>query len=371
MIRITDPFPGAVLNRRNGRQTESALYITVRGRAPHGQEVAVNGVPAVRTGEEFAAEIPLTRGEADIVAVASGVEEASVRVVWDRHSRPRYRFAIDDNSYFLRDIARAGYRSLFDCFYLAMLRDLNRQYGAKFVLNCFNQTPENDFRLSQFPDRYRSEWRDNAGWLRLAFHARAEFPDRPYQDAPPEQLAADLDLVAEQIARFAGPEAYSPPTVIHFAMCRPEALPVLAARGVTALSTALRRLHSKSWAPAAPGEADEAEGEWDLNYRLDDAVCQYLADHDAWKDFATGIVFSNIDLVCNLTPADQVASRLEQVTSRPETAEVLDLFTHEQYTWPFYKNYLPDHPRRIEAAIRWVSQHGYEPVFFHDGLLGG
>lgn len=358
MIQITDPFPGAVLNHRNGRQTESALHITVRGRAPRGREVTVNGVPAVRNGAEFVAEVPLTRGEADILAAArgpSGVEEASVRVVWDRHSRPRYRFAIDDNSYFLRDIARAGYRSLFDCFYLGMLGDLNRQYGAKFVLNCFHQTPENDFDLSQFPDRYRAEWRDNAGWLKLAFHAKAEFPDRPYQDAPPEQLAADLDLVAEQIARFAGPETYSPPTVIHFAMCRPEALPVLARRGVTALSTFLQ--HSKQG--------------WDLHYRLDDAICGYLADHEAWKDFATGIVFSNIDLVCNLTPADQVAARLEQVTARPETGEVLDLFTHEQYTWPFYGNYLPDHPRRIEAAVRWVSEHGYEPVFFHEGLLGG
>jgi len=54
-----------------------------------------------------------------------------VRVVWDRHSRPRCRFSIDDNSFFLRDIAQQKYASLFDCFYLDLLRSLHKKYGAK------------------------------------------------------------------------------------------------------------------------------------------------------------------------------------------------------------------------------------------------
>ncbi len=37
----------------------------------------------------------------------------------------------------------------------------------------------------------------------------------------------------------------------------------------------------------------------------------------------------------------------------------------------FYFHYIPDHARRIEAAIRWVTEHGYKPVFFHEGFLGG
>ena len=102
-------------------------------------------------------------------------------------SFPRYRFSIDDNSFFLRDIAQKGYKSLFDCFYLKMLRDLHAKYGVKFVLNIY-YTTDDDFNLPQFPDRYKGEWRDNADWLRLAFHAYANKPDRPYQDAPPEKL---------------------------------------------------------------------------------------------------------------------------------------------------------------------------------------
>jgi hypothetical protein len=35
--------------------------------------------------------------------------------------------------------------------------------------------------------------------------------------------------------------------------------------------------------------------------------------------------------------------------------------------WPF----LPDHFQRLDTAIRWATEHGYAPVFFHEGLLGG
>jgi hypothetical protein len=357
MLEITDPIDGAVLNRRNGRQDEQGLVVSVQGQAEAGSKVTVNGVLASRAGQDFTADVSLRQAENEILAVAegpSGRQQCRVRVLWDRHSKPRYRFAIDDNSFFLRDIFRQGYRSLFDCFYLDALRKLNRSYGAKFVLNCFFRTPEDDFNLPQFPDRYRAEWRDNAGWLKLAFHAFAEFPDRPYQDADPAILASDLDSVAEQIVRFAGPQTYSPPTVIHWAMLRSDALPVLAGRGVKALSTHLR----------------QERGGWDINYKLDDEHCRYLLGHDAWKDYASGIVFSNIDLVCNLTPLPRIAPVLEKMAADPDTAELLDLFTHEQYTWPFYKNYIPDHFARIESAVRWASRHGYEPVFFHEGLLG-
>ncbi|MBM3288066.1 MAG: hypothetical protein FJY88_12050 [Candidatus Eisenbacteria bacterium] len=51
-------------------------------------------------------------------------------------------------------------------------------------------------------------------------------------------------------------------------------------------------------------------------------------------------------------------------------AEIMDLFTHEQYFWPFYSNHLPDHGERLDTAIRWVTERGYKPVFYHEGFLG-
>ncbi len=364
-VRILDPFPGAVLSHRHGVQTADRLTIHVTGEAPAEDRVSVNGVPAKRQGREFDAEVPLTDHETDLLAVAegrSGSQQDKVRVVWDRYSEPRYRFAIDDNSFFLRDIAGKNYRSLFDCFYLKILRDLHEKYGAKFVLNIYYAAADDakfvtdsDFRLPQFPARYKGEWRDNAHWLKLAFHAYANMPGRPYQDAPPEKLLADMRLVDGEIRRFAGEETYTVTTCIHFGMMRLTTFSPLYRYGVRVLS-------SDFW---------YRNGKWDINCELPDDVCAYVASHEAWKDFQSGLVFSMVDIVCNSVPVDRVAPTLERLAKNPNQAEIMDLFTHEQYFWPFYFHHIPDHAQRVEAAIRWVTEHGYKPVFFHEGFLGG
>jgi hypothetical protein len=364
-VKILDPFHGAVLNHRHGKQTVDGLTIRVRGEARPGTRVTLGGVPCRVDGKHFETAVVVREPETDIVAVAEGMDgrhEDRVRVVWDRYSVPRYRFSIDDNSFFLRDIARKNYTSLFDCFYLKMLRDLHEKYGVKFTVNIFYTAADDakfatdaDFKLPQFPDRYKGEWRDNADWLRLAFHARGNMPSRPYEFATPEKLAADFDLVAAEIHRFAGAEAYAPPTVIHFGLAPHSAFKPLYSRGVRALS----------------GYFVKSGDKWDVNYRWDDVHSEYLSRHNAWKDFQSGIVFSRTSIVCNSVPVNKIAATLEPLARDPNTAEIMDLFTHEQYFWPFYMNYIPDHPQRIETAIRWVTERGYRPVFFHEGFLGG
>ena len=355
-IQISEPFHGAVLNHRHGEQTNDGLRIRVSGEAPLRDRVTVNGSPAERQGTGFVSHVVLREKETEIAAVSEGSfgrAEHRVRVVWDRPSQPRYRFSIDDNSFFLRDIAQKKYSSLFDCFYLKGLRELNTRYGVRFVLNIY-YTTEDGFELPQFPDRYKAEWRDNCEWLKLAFHAYANKPDRPYQYAPAAQLIADLDKVAEQIHRFAGEQTYSPPTVIHWGQVQPAALKPLYQRGVRALSGYFR--------PNSTG--------WDVNYLFDDARSEYLSRHDALMDFESGIVFSRVDIVCNSVPLERIVPTLEESTKDPKEAEILDIFTHEQYFWPFYSNYVPDHFQRLDAAIRWATEHGYKPVFFHEGFLG-
>ena len=356
-VVIREPYHGAVLNHRHGKQSDEGLTIRVSGEARPEDRVTVNGVSCRREGKQFTAEVELREHETNLVAVAqssSGPQKDRVRVVWDRYSERRYRFSIDDNSFFLRDVAQKNYASLFDCFYLKMLRDLHKKYGVKFTVNIYYTTGEG-FKLSDFPDRYKGEWRDNSDWMKLAFHAHADKPDRPYQDAAPEKLIADLDLVAAEIHRFAGEEAYAPPTVIHWGMTRRSAFKPLASRGVRVLSGYFRKTADR----------------WDVNYRWDDDRSEYLSRHDAWKDFESGIVFSRVDIVCNSVPVDRIVDTLQPQTENPDTAEIMDLFTHEQYFWPFYRNYLPDHPQRLDVAIRWVTEQGYKPVFFHEGFLGG
>ncbi len=356
-VRIEEPFHGAVLNRRHGEELNNGLKIRVSGRAPLRDRVTVNGKPTRRAGSHFSSEVILKDKETEIVSVSQGSfgkHEHRVRVVWDRHSQPRYRFSIDDNSFFLRDIAQKNYASLFDCFYLDILRKLHTKYGARFVLNIY-YTTEDGFTLAQFPDRYKGQWQENSDWLRLAFHAHSHMPDRPYQYAPPSQLIADLDKVAEQIHRFAGEQTYSPPTVIHWGMVQSTALKPLYERGVRVLSGYFRLYN----------------GVWDVNYLLDDVRSEYLSRHDALMDFESGIAFSKVDIVCNSTPLKRVVPTLEPLSKDPNCAEIMDLFTHEQYFWPFYSNYIPDHAQRLDAAIRWVTEQGYKPVFFHEGFLGG
>lgn len=356
MLRIEEPFHGAILNRRHGQEIDGGLKIKIRGEAPLRDRITVNGITAQHKGREFISEIVLREKETEIVASSEGSlghREHRIRVLWDKQSYPRYRFSIDDNSFFLRDITRKGYKSLFDCFYLKGLQELHTKYGTRFVLNIYYTTGDG-FELNQFPERYKSEWQDNANWLKLAFHAYANFPNRPYQYAPAEQLIADLDKVAEQIHRFAGEETYSPPTVIHWGMVQPTALKLLAERGVRVLS----------------GYFTQNNGIWDVNYWLDEVRSEYLSRHDALMDFDSGIIFSKVDLICNNTPVNLIISVLDQIANNPNRAEIMDLFTHEQYFWPFYFNFVPDHFQRLDTAIGWVTERGYKPVFFHEGFLG-
>lgn len=373
MIRITDPVNGAVLNHRHGRAAEGGLRIRVSGTAPMGYPVTVNGENTRRTGEGFETTVVLAGPETKITARATGAFGATdheIRVVWDRASFPRYRFSIDDCSFFLRDLAARRPRSLFDGGpFLPALRDLHARHGARFALNLFFQTPEADFTLDTFPATWRKEWEDNADWLKLSFHAKAEFPDRPYQYAAPEKLAQDFDQVAGEILRFAGEATWSPPTVIHWGMVAEGSLGVLTERGVRALTgffvpfTGSRYVSDET-------PYDGPTTHWDLNYHLDPVRSEYLSRHDALKDFETGIVFSRGDIVCNNTPVERVSPTLEPLALSPDTAEIMDLFTHEQYFWPTYAGYRPDHTERCEAAIRWCSERGYRPVFLHEGFLG-
>ncbi|MDO5566679.1 MAG: hypothetical protein Q4G59_08480, partial [Planctomycetia bacterium] len=219
--------------------------------------------------------------------------EISCRVIWAKNAYKRYRCYIDDHSFCFRDILQKEYKSIFDCFYFAKLRELNRMYKTKIVLNCFNSTPERDFTLSMFPDKYKHEFEDNAEWLRLAFHSENEFPGEPYRNAPPEKLAADFDLTATQLKRIAG-KAYTAGLQIHFAMVRADSYQVLADRGVKMLPTSGRK---------NPGTGDKY-----CDFMLPNNITAYIRENAGWMDPKSGIIFYNGSLpsTCEWTPVSQI-----------------------------------------------------------------
>ena len=50
--------------------------------------------------------------------------------------------------------------------------------------------------------------------------------------------------------------------------------------------------------------------------------------------------------------------------------ENFGIVSHEQYTFPYYPNYLPDHMERLDLTARLYTEAGCKPVFFNDGILG-
>jgi hypothetical protein len=377
-IRIDQPFHGAVLHRRLGDPVIGvvedssgkpvALKIKVSGNAPPDAEVTVDGIACRRDGGNFETEVEIRQKTNEIVVkskLPSGeVRETRITVVWLKNSVPRYRFTIDDTIFCLREIHRNGYKSLFDDYFLGNLRKLNKKYGTKVALNLFYETSgdaeylnveREHFDLSQFSDRYKSEWQDNADWLRLLFHAKREHPGEPYKNASAETLIGDFVEVGREIKRFAGEETYLPATVIHFGNIRPETYKPLAAHGVTTLS---------GYFIKRPND------DYYVNYQMDAPRSDYLSTHDFLLDVDSGIVFSRMDMVLNLVPLNDIVPMLERVVADPNSAEFIDLMTHEQYFWSFYKNYIPDHWDRLDRAFAFLTERDYKPVFINDPPLG-
>ncbi len=104
-----------------------------------------------------------------------------------------YRFSLDDNIWVFRDLAYGRYHSIFDHPYLSFLREIHEEFHTKIQLNVYYETDE--FCLAQMPDRYKEEWEENARWLRLSFHARANDPRGPMIPPLPMRVPAMMSCL--------------------------------------------------------------------------------------------------------------------------------------------------------------------------------
>ena len=362
MFELTFPRHGALLNRRHGTENKDGLTIVASGVCDSAGSIAVNGIPARRQGRTFQAEITIKECFNTITAELQddfGRLSREIKAVWDRDSFLRYDFFIDDNIFFLTDLAREKPRSLFDHFYLKFLRKMHERYGTCFTLNLFFRNDHEPFDLTLVPDRWKGEFADHADWLKLSFHAYSEFPDRPYQNTPPEKLGADFDLVFQEVCRFAGEASFIPLEALHWAMARPSAFGELRKRGV--------RLLEGQFVSPRTGIADAGEEEriTDVGYFRSHNDALYIEENRYLFDFRHRILFWRNDCTANLWSVDEIRKMVGSVTR-----DTIGLATHEQYSFPRYFNYLADHFERIETAIRTATERGYKPVFFHHGILG-
>ncbi|MDO5566120.1 MAG: hypothetical protein Q4G59_05640, partial [Planctomycetia bacterium] len=303
-LRFETPFDGAVIHARSGFPLLNAttingkpgLTVAVTGFVPTGttQVELINTkrpgekIPVKIEGNRFSAQAVitdvLTTFQARIPSETVTAKPVQSRIIWLKESYPRWRFFVDDCSFFMRDIYQKGYKSLFDCFFLRYMKQLHEKYDVKMTLHMFYSTPEEDFNLSMFPTRYKSEWEENADWLRLGFHANNEFPNHTYLVRTREQLIADFDQIRNEIERFAGEKSYTAVVALHWGSIRKESIKVLADKGVRVLGNGSWQLKSKQYIDLyqAPREASI-----------------YLKDNDAWYDFTNGMLFSSGELCCN------------------------------------------------------------------------
>ncbi len=352
-LELTFPRDGDVVTRQDGVETAEGLALSVRGTAPAGAAVRVNGVAAARDGETFSCTVPVTARRARIVAESDGAR-AEARILWNRGSFKRYRFSVDDNIQFLKDLGTKpeAYPSLFDHWYLAFWREMHQTYGAKIHLNIYYQT--DGFDLSQMPDIWRDEWRANADWLRLTFHALQDKPDRPYRNAGYAQVAHDYDLVTGHIRRFTGQDTPGCTTTVHWAECPAAGVRALRDRGIENLI----------------GIFHVNNGVCTTGYYLPPEQCARIDTRPAWHDHATGVTFLPCALVVNSPAVEEIVPLLERRAASPHTSELVELLIHEQYFREELDLYQPTIRDKVRAALQWVTEKGHRPVFWSDGFLG-
>ncbi len=364
MLEITNIRDGAVLDHNHGVETAAGLEVEVIGMASSQADVIVNGRPATKCDRNFSAKVLLDKKINKICVVADdayGVRSQTITVAYDKNSFKRYNFFIDDCSFFLMHLATEHPKSLFDEFFIGGLRKIHDAYGSKFTLNLFYHDDHHDFCIADMPDCYKSEFADNSDWLKMSFHAKSEFPDRPYQSADADTLAADYDLVHGEITRFAGERSFMRPLVIHWAMTNPENFRVLKERGVNLLTGGF--IDSISHI----GEKHSVRVT-DIGYHYEKDICEYIAKRHLFYDRRFDMFLMNNLICCNYDNMNEIRRIFAALKDEPR--DTISLMTHEQYTYPDYFNHIPDHIERIGFACRCATEAGYSPVYFAEDMFG-
>ncbi len=258
--------------------------------------------------------------------------------------------SLDDNILFLKDIAdhAAGYKSICDNTYLAFLKEVHDTYGTRIHLNIYYQTE--GFNLSQMPDKFREEWKANAGWLRLSFHALQNKPDNPYLNAGYEEVKKDCELVKAEIRRFAGEEQFDHVTTLHWGAATLEGTRALRDGGYTGLA----------------GYFNVGAKESPVSYYLNMDQRRHLNERFIWRDNKEGIIFSRIAIVINSYKLEKIVPYLNALKVGSHKPGYIDLMIHEQYFHPDYVEYQPYCRQKVMTAVKWAADNGYQPAFLSE-----
>ena len=356
-IRILSPIDGDMLNSRDGREDKGCLQMEVRLSAPPGSVIFVNGVRASLDGGVYTAGVKLENYRNTIeVHEQSGGFKKTLCVYWLKHYAGRYRVSLDDNIWFLKDIAENSdcYRSVFDNPYLGFFKRVHEEYGTKVHLNIYYRDADSGFNLTQVPSGYKSEWKENADWLRLSFHALQDTPDKPYADSGYEEMRRDCEKVMEQIRRFAGEEVTGAVTTLHWGEATVEGCRALRDAGFK----------------CQVGDFNVDNDLPPVSYYLDVEQRRHINRRFIWKDNSEDIIFFRSAIITDCHRLENIEAFLDGIGQDPHKSAYMDLLIHEQYFYPHYVHYQPDYREKVLKAVRWAAEKGYRPAFLEECVFG-
>ena len=255
-------------------------------------------------------------------------------------------FFIDDTIWCFRDVARQRPASIFDNAFFKMLKKGHDDYGTTVQLNLFYRTDffygDDEFTLAEMPDDYKHEFEANNNWLKLAFHAKQEFPDYPYVNATYEDVKNNYEAIINEIKRFAGEGSIAHAVVPHWLPISKAGCKALADCGVKFVSpsTGKRTEFNGDESVLPYGHAarlkQNRQPETMLftrqtkNIAILSSICAYnhISDEQnaeiVWKnrsikDEATGINFKKIGggPCLNTHKYEEIAERLAELNGRP------------------------------------------------------
>lgn len=257
-------------------------------------------------------------------------------------------FTLDDNIRFLEELTRQDCRRLDEHPYIALLQHLHEEYGAKFQLNMFFSYAKGGFSLADVPERFREEFENKSGWLKLSFHSAYNEPAFPYDGADAQTVLNDFDAVCRQLSRVAGPKSLGRTTTLHYVCATQETMRALRGRGMLGFVAM----------------AYETSGRESLRYHLSDEQARTLRKNDWIYDAQTDLSFIRNQLIIDRVSLEQLPDGMSALLNKP----ILQLMTHEQYFYSDYERFQPDFAQKLTYCWQTLAREGYRAAFVEELL---
>jgi len=300
-------------------------------------------------------------------------------------------FYIDDTIWVLRELTRTKPKSMFDIPLLKVLKTAHDKYGTKVQLNLFYRTDSfygnDEFTLADVTDAYKAEWEKSADWLKLAFHAKEEFPDYPHVNARYEDVFDLFKTIEKEVFRFAGKKTFTYAVNTHWLPVSKDGCRAFKDCGAILLGASVGGREEYNGDPSSLpyGHAQRLlnnrkpeTGVFTRNSRdasIAKSICSY--NHftpeisDATLHNLTYYTDAELDLrlkrfcsgpILNLTPVDEIEQELSAYIGN----EFIGCASHEQYFFPDYFGYQSDSEEKVLRHAKYLTDNGYEFFFIEE-----